>query len=366
MAGMSHRGCMGIRALAITWVLMAGCVPGSWAGEVDPALLKMFDHYQAEEGEIEFYGKVLDQEGAPVAGASVRISMPTQKALDAPLIARERVILTDSNGCYEISKQTWGEFELRGHDLIIAGIMRAGYEAEKIPLEKRGFSFSRSNAKRFVADPLNPVVYRMRKKGECAFLLEDPHWQLRLPLTPSPQARGYDFIQRRPLNGGDAPSADDAGLTCDLRARVMVPANGTAWQVVLSPGDATGGILVSDSWLHEAPEQGYQTECIVSWPGLGQAATKYVYLKSRDPAIYTRLEIGYINASGESFLLDGKSVTNPYGDRTLEAAEGLPYEVTKQLTDEAREAFQQNKHPAKPDLKRLIPETTAGAEKGPG
>ena len=364
MASMNNRGGMKTLAFALSLAMAAGCIPCSWAGEVDPKLVKMFAHYQADEGEIEFYGKVIDQEGAPVAGASVRISMPTQKAIDAPLVARDRVILTDSNGCFEISKKSLGEFELRGHDLIIAGIVLAGYEAEKISPEKRGFSFSQSNAKRFVADPSNPVVYRMRKKGNCAFLLEEPYWQLRLPLAPSNQTRGYDFIQREAIQEVDAPSGDDADLICDLRARVAPHANGAAWQVVLSPGNATGGILVSDQLLHEAPEQGYQPEGILSWPGLGQAATKYVYLKSRDPAIYTRLAIGYINANGDSFLLDGKTLTNPYGDRNLEPMEGLPYAVTKQLTDEARTAFQQNKRPAKPDLERLISEATGGAAQG--
>ena len=364
MVSMNNGGGMKTLAFALSLAMAAGCIPCSWAGEVDPKLVKMFAHYQADEGEIEFYGKVIDQEGAPVAGASVSISMPTQKTVEGPEDPRARILSTDSNGCFEVSRGALGMTELKGIYLNFNRIIKNGYEECGFPPDLSTFSFSQSNAKRFVADPSNPVVYRMRKKGECAFLLEEPYWQLRLPLAPSNQTRGYDFIQREAIQEVDAPAGDEADLICDLRAKVAPHANGAAWQVVLSPGNATGGILVSDQLLHEAPEQGYQPEGILSWPGLGQAATKYVYLKSRDPAIYTRLAIGYINANGDSFLLDGKTLTNPYGDRNLEPMEGLPYAVTKQLTDEARTAFQQNKRPAKPDLERLISEATGGAAQG--
>jgi len=56
-------------------------------------------------------------------------------------------------------------------------------------------------------------------------------------------------------------------------------------------------------------------------------------------------------------------VTNPYGDRNLEQATDLPYEVTKQLTDEVKAAFRQNKRPVKPDLPKLIEEVKEKAEK---
>ena len=364
MVSMNNGGGMKTLAFALSLAMAAGCIPCSWADDVDPWFRNVFDRRRGDQGEIEFYGKVIDQDGAPIEQAAIHISMPTQETVEGPEDRRARILSTDSNGCFEVSRGALGTTELKGIYLNFDRIIKNGYEECGFPPDLSTFSFSQSNAKRFVADPSNPVVYRMRKKGECAFLLEEPYWQLRLPLAPSNQTRGYDFIQREAIQEVDAPAGDDADLICDLRVRVAPHANGAAWQVVLSPGNATGGILVSDQLLHEAPEQGYQPEGILSWPGLGQAATKYVYLKSRDPAIYTRLAIGYINANGDSFLLDGKTLTNPYGDRNLEPMEGLPYAVTKQLTDEARTAFQQNKRPAKPDLERLISEATGGAAQG--
>ncbi|MFH0778401.1 MAG: hypothetical protein V2A71_07190, partial [Candidatus Eisenbacteria bacterium] len=64
--------------------------------------------------------------------------------------------------------------------------------------------------------------------------------------------------------------------------------------------------------------------------------------------------------------LRGKAVTNPYGDRNLEQATDLPYEVTKQLTDEAKTSFRQNKRPSKPDLPKLVKEAKEKAEKDKG
>ena len=100
-----------------------------------------------------------------------------------------------------------------------------------------------------------------------------------------------------------------------------------------------------------------------SRPKIESPKAKYVYLKTRAPAIYTRYEIEHVNANKEFFRLTGKSVTNPYGDRNLEQATALPYEVTKQLADEAKTAFRQNKRPTKPDLPKLVKEAKEKAEK---
>lgn len=341
------------------------CLQTSWSAEVGRRAADIFESYRESEGNIQFYGKVIDQSGASVEGAIVRISMPIQEAIDGPLIARSQSILTDSNGCFEISAGALKMHELKGHDLIIEGIRRNGYESEVITSETRGYSYSLSNSKRFIPNSLNPIIYHMRKKGRCAFLLEEPYWTYHIPLPTSNVTSGYDFIQKRSIQNVDKSSNNDGSLICDINVNVESNTNSALWRITIFPGNANGGIQVSDKLLYEAPEQGYLAESHISWTNLGRVKTQYLYLKSRDPAIYTRVEIDYVNAGNDAFLLDGKSVTNPYGDRNLEPAVGLPYEVTKRLTDEVKDAFRQNTRPVRPDLDGLKLKTSGGAEMPP-
>ena len=139
--------------------------------------------------------------------------------------------------------------------------------------------------------------------------------------------------------------------------------NSATWSVMLSPGGTNGGIIATHQLLYEAPRDGYQPEYAFTPEDRKPVKAKYVYLRSRDPAIYTRFEIEYINANKEFFRLSGKSMTNPYGDRNLEQATDLPYEVTQQLTDEARAALRKNKYPVKPDLPKLIKAAKKKAKK---
>ena len=150
----------------------------------------------------------------------------------------------------------------------------------------------------------------------------------------------------------------------DIQVRAAFSTNDTTWTAILSPGGTNGGIIVSDQLLYEAPDSGYQMEYIFTPEDRKPLKSKYFYLKTRDPAIYTCYEIEYVNANKEFFRLTGKSLTNPYGDRNLEPATDLPYEVTKRLTEETKSALCKNMRPARPDLSRLIREADERAEKG--
>ncbi len=196
----------------------------------------------------------------------------------------------------------------------------------------------------------------LRKKGEEAVLLEEPVIKFQIPGPYSGKAIGYDFIQSGRIRDVANPAGDDAARVCDLQVKATFKTNDATWTVVLSPGNTNGGIIASDQLLYEAPETGYQPEYLFTPEDRKPVREKYVYLKSRNPAIYTRYEIEYVNANNDFFRLSGKSVTNPYGDRNLEQATDLPWSITKQLTDEVRAAFRQNTRPVKPDLAQLLGE----------
>lgn len=339
------------------------CLPVMLAADGGAWNKILADQYRAEEGEISFFGKVVDQDGAPVIGASVCVSMPIQETEGKLQTQRRKTFFTDNTGRFEISNRTCGGTHLKGHFLFVEGITGDGYDGAAIDDARSSFSFSLTNSRRFQPDAANPITYRMRKKGEVAVLLEESVLKLQLSVSQSGRSVGYDFVQSGRIRNVANPVGDDTTHVCDLQVKATFNTNDATWVVVLSPGNTNGGIIVSEQLLYEAPRDDYRREYTFTPEDRKPVKARCVYLKNRDPAIYTRLEIEYINANKEFFRLSGKSVTNPYGDRNLEQATDLPYEVTKQLTDDVKTAFRQNKRPTKPDLSKLIKAATEKGEK---
>lgn len=325
---------------------------------VPDAAARRLDEIKSAEAIIEFYGQVLDQFSEPVEGAIVIINVDQATLLPtAPLSFR---VITDAKGAFEVD----GRMErIRGSSISIKTIEREGYEMQFAPGEKRGFDYRKYNPNRFTPNKANPVIFHMRKKAvNPAFLFQEMSLKFQIPAAESGKIIGFDFVQRGPIRDVDAPKGDDASRVTDIQIKATFDTNDATWAVVLSPGNTNGGILVSEQLLYEAPDTGYQPEYTFTPEDRKPVKAKYVYLKSRDPAIYTRLEIEHINANKDFFRLNGKSGTNPYGERNLEQATDLPYEVTKQLTDEAKASFRQNKRPVKPDLPKLVREAKARTE----
>lgn len=327
--------------------------------KVPDAAARRLEEIKSVEDTIDFYGQVLDQSGAPVTGATVVMDVDQATLLPkAPLTLR---VTTDAKGAFEVDGRTGG---IRGSGISVTTIEKDGYEMRFAPGEKRGFDYRKNNPNRYMPNKATPVVFHMRKKGASpAFLFQEVSLKFQITAVESGRAIGFDFIQSGRIRDVAGPAGDDATRVCDVQVKATFNTNDATWTVVLSPGNTNGGILVSEQLLYEAPGTGYQPEYAFTPEDRKPVQAKYVYLKSRDPAIFTRLEIEHINANKDFFRLSGKSVTNPCGERNLEQATDLPYEVTKQLTDEAKTAFRQNRRPPKPDLPELIREAREKAEK---
>lgn len=323
-------------------------------------MTRMEEKLRQQDVAIRFFGKVQDQLGQPVEGAEVvlhvtQFSPNMEKLFGA---TKEVRVKTDAQGCFTVSHE-------KGRSLYVKEIQRDGYafSPKENPIGEYRYA---GEGQPFVPDQANPVVFRMRKTGTTTFLLADRSLDVQFRLAESGKSIGYDFVQRSPIRNVANPASDDAARVCDLQVKATFNTNDATWAVVLSPGNTNGGILVSEQLLYEAPDTGYQPEYTFTPEDRKPVKAKYVYLKSRGPAIFTRLEIEHINANKEFFRLSGKSVTNPYGDRNLEQATDLPYEVTKQLTADAKAAFRQNKRPSKPDLPNLVKEAKEKADKDKG
>ena len=317
---------------------------------------KILDSYHAEEGEILFYGKVVDQFTNPVVGASVEVSVPVVKTW-GPMSSARRILFTDEGGNFEVSAKTYGVSKLVGQYLDVERIVRKGYAGDWVRGTNRSFPFSTDNTQRFRADASKPVVYQLRKTGMPAFLFHETDLSLELRTAASGWTLGYDFISHHRLDNIKRLVFDYQPVFPDLKLKATFNTNAATWTVIMSAGSTNGGIIALDQLLYEAPETGYQSEYVFTPEDHPKPVRlPHIYLKSRDPAIYTRIDIKYINANKEFFRLSGESVTNPYGDRNLEQATDLPWAVTKQLTDEVKAAFRADKRPLPPDLPKLVKE----------
>jgi len=297
---------------------------------------------------INVYGKVLDNAGKSVEGAKIKVQW-------------------EHTG-YKILGQIetrWVETDKEGRFIIELG--KADIEPHIYEVACAGYEFTREYSSYFANDqtgennPLlstledRPVVLTLRRKGGATFLMgEDFNFQFLA--GESGKVKGYDFVQKHRIQDPAKPILNGETLFCDLQAKATFNTNNSAWTVEMKPGNSGGGIVASDKMLYEAPRDGYQPEYIIVTKDRKYPNEKYVYLKSRDPTVYTRVEIEHITANKEYLRLSGRAVTNPYGERNLEQATDLPYDIRKQLADDAKTAFRQNKRPAKPDLAKLLKE----------
>lgn len=314
-------------------------------------ILQIKELMKKRDTDISFNGKVLDQNNNTVDGASVEVHIShfSPDINEYFCAIKEISIRTDKTGLFSVEKE-------RGENIYINGISKPGYEYILQQNTNRSFEyFNHGIQKPFVPDKNNPIIFRLRKQKDATFLLENIDWNCHISSNESGTARGYDFIRQTHVRNLAKPVLNGEPLVCDILGKATFNTNDAKWTVVLAPGNTNGGIIASDQLLYEAPQNGYQLEYVFV-PEDRKPKPKYIYLRSRDPAIYTRIEITHVTAIKEYFNLKGKSVTNPYGDRNLEKALNLPYEVTKQLTDEVKSCFRKNKRPSKPDLPKLIRE----------
>ena len=158
---------------------------------------------------VVFFGKVVDQDNAPLAGVKVRASV------------RSWHVIATSDGDatfdrYEAVSGSDGSFQIdggRGNALTIEGVEKAGYEPESKALQSFGYTTS---------DPLrpdvnNPVVLRMWKAEAKAQLITGTK---RYSLVPDGRTYTIDL-----LTGAIVESATAEG---DLRVSIRRPEN-AAW-----------------------------------------------------------------------------------------------------------------------------------------
>lgn len=309
-------------------LLVTGC---SMAQQPSARMQEVIDQIRRNAIVIEFYGKVVDQYAQPVAGASVKIKV-TGFEEEPPIIELQ----TDENGLFSLNRNRG----VKGHKLYVTSIEKDGYEFNMggVPnpygFYYTGYTPTRPNG--FVPDANNPMVYHMRKKGEVkTFVLKttDP----RIFLTPPQSEQGIDFVNQRAINN---PTTVSKKYFVDLMVSgAYDETNG--WAVRFAIPSQEKGLCASQQILDKAPADGWLSEYVVQGTDFDLLKEPiYIYTKSRNPAIYSRLFIRSISARKSSVSFHVNVETNPYGDTIMEPEEDIPAMLMIKLRDEAREALQ--------------------------
>jgi hypothetical protein len=266
---------------------------------VDSKLTKMEAFMSAQNAKsLDFYGKVIDQNGDPIAGVKVKAGVGRITSL------------TESGGeKYYTETDSAGKFSFVGIHGAGVGFL----------LSKDGYSFSQrqpasSRPKDYVPDPKNSVVFTMWKL-QGAVPMVHTAFEGRVPYDG--QTTTFDLFAGRKANGGD--------LRITLTRNPLQVRRGVDrfdWTVQIQM--AGGGLVeASDLYPYEAPESGYQPMFDLSVakesPNWTQRLTKTYFIQTAK-GDYGRVNID-LTVDSERPQGTGIAIEtwlNPSGSRDLE------------------------------------------------
>ena len=290
-------------------------------------------------------GRVVDLEGNPVPKGEVRIDYMTQPVYGYLMpwiptaVAHHFWQRVDDKGDFRVRY-------FRGYNWHVFGARKAGYEFRD-PVER-----SESNA---------VSVVRMRKRLNPCFLHHAPYADCHF-MQPGGSIT-WDFIEREKLQVVPPKKRPNwtsplPRHTADVLIEARLEARNQTWNVVVAAQGSSGGIIAATNTLYEAPAAGYSEKVPFAIPVSRQAklGANCLIIRSRSPAIVTRLDVKHVVATPEFVRLSFDAYTNPYGDRALDIDPRveMDYFIRKDLIEESRKAWQAGHPPEKPDFKALL------------
>jgi len=246
---------------------------------------------------IEFFGKVVDENGNPVSGANVRF-----QATDLSKEGTSEYFTTsDQNGLFTLAG-------VKGKHL---GVFVSKNDYHTLKSNRTAFEYAAGGGQYGIFTPNlnNPVLFFLRKKKESVRLIER-ELQFKLRLDGTPVGVNLTSSRTAPLDESEVTmvySASDlnAKRGYDWRFRVTVPNGGLV--------SAVGEFLL------EAPEVGY-----LPFDEIHMAATEDRWQSSAGRTYFLKLKNGnyaitkiYVETGGDRFVIL-EYYLNPTGSRDLE------------------------------------------------
>lgn len=265
---------------------------------------------------IEFYGKVVDLNNAPIPNAEVTYSAFNKFFENA----EQHQTFSDENGLIIIK-------DIQGGSLFVR-VAKEGYY--QIDDSKKKFGYAVPGDYPAAANPNNPAILKLLKRGEAEYLVHyQSGWNLQRDETPM----GIDLLEGIPnkkqksipydsghlIIRGWSPEPEDKRDPENPRTNWRYP-----WKFkITAPGG--GFIERTDKYAFIAPETGYvesltfeMPEGVETWEEWHHGVRKEVFAKLHD-GNYARLYFEYrtgTKTTGDTFRIE--AYTNPNGSRNLE------------------------------------------------
>ncbi len=248
------------------------------------------------ERPIAFYGKVVDQNEQPVAGAKVWMQWSAVGATP------ERTILSGADGRFQVSG-------INGKGISVR-VSKAGYHNG--PISYGSFEYAGFWEPHFhIPDPNNPEVFQLRKRGN-----EEPMylWSLAKDLKADGSVNWFNV-----KSGKFGGAAGDLAFIVTRSNQTRMRQFDYTFTVQAAPG---GGIAFSEEkMMFEAPSEGYvpswQTAQTFGAPDYTHLQKLRFYLKTPDGK-YAAVQ-GHVAQMGDPEAQVQMTVYyNPSGSRNLE------------------------------------------------
>lgn len=252
--------------------------------------------------EIEFYGRVVDENSQPVEGAMIHFSKGDLSEVGTTQLERH----SDASGRVSLTGVLG-----RG---MSATAGKTGYYSSH--LDRRYFEYAEFSSKDFYQpDPSDPVVFHLRKKELAEALI---HRQTLYGLRIDGIPQYIDLRSGKKTTGDD--SQGDLGLS--LVRKASGDPSHYDWALVLS-GVGAGGIAESkEEFMFLAPEGNYEKSILIDQKG-GEAnyesqAKRSYYVRLSDGRTYARISADIRPKYNEGGAIDIELFLNPSGSRNLE------------------------------------------------
>jgi hypothetical protein len=250
---------------------------------------------------IEFFGKVVDETGAPVEGSQVSFSCND--------------VSETGTSYYRTVSGGQGLFSIRNitGKLLTVHVSKDGYYSSKRDNDSYYYAGQNEN---FRPDANNPVVFHLRKqaKGESLITSSFPGF------AHIAQLRGDGTAVELDLLKGAQVSAGSGQLKLEFW-RDVSNKNARVFDWKLQLYTQGGGLIqTTDEFAFQAPDSGYQPSIVIDMPATnqnwqGEVRSKY-YIQLPDGK-YGRIDFYLLPYNGVFTL---QSAINPDGSRNLEPA----------------------------------------------
>lgn len=284
-------------------------------------LKRVLSHIKESTFDLNFYGKVVDQYGEPVANAKIEYGMLTMYFLDK---TASGIVETDRNGMFNIKASGYTlSLTMPVHpklsDKYIPGAAKSPFTSgSSILLESKSQGRGTQSWKGYSKN--NPYVIRAWRIESFEELFKR---QKNLFLTPDGTA--HTFMKKDKYGNMSLKKGQDSKgyllFTCVRDENGTAGKNG-AWQATIVPID--GGILeTNDNVLNEAPLDGYQNSILVSMDGGGEYGSSMIrdkkyYFTANNNRTYGSLVVFYEPyGKKKDCIFDINYKINPNGSRNL-------------------------------------------------